>query len=557
MIHLPQQPVRHALAVLVAVVLHAIPADAQVPLSAPPEAAAVDSIFARFAGDATPGCAVGVSRAGAPVLARAYGMANLEHEIPNRPETVIEAGSVSKQLTAAAVVLLAQDGAVSLDDDVRTHLPEVPDYGTPLTLRHLLNHTSGLRDWGSVAAIGGWPRGTRVHTHAHVLEIVGRQSALNHPPGEHYSYTNTGYNLLVILVERVAGVSFAEFTRARLFEPLGMTRTEWRDDHARIVPGRATAYQPAGGGGFRSQMPFEDVHGNGGLLTTVGDLLTWTGALAAGRVAGPAFTEAMHARGRLNGGREIEYAAGLFVGGRDGVAEISHSGATAGYRAWLARYPDEEVAVAVLCNASHAGVRTLGHAVADLYLPGAAADPAPIAGAALPPEVAGVRVGVYRGTRMKEGIRIEAGDGSLRIANGPALLPVSETRFRTPGGAELVFDPVAREGERSGFAMVMPDGDTLRYEPVQAFSPSPGQLAEYAGRYRSEDAEADFELGVEDDGLVLRRRFGEPVPLRAIYPDAFESTVGTVRFVRDSRGAVVEMSLVTGRVWDMRFQRGR
>ena len=284
------------------------------------------------------------------MLARAYGSANLEHDIPNTPETVFEAGSVSKQFTAAAIVLLARQGKLSLDDDVRRHIPEVPDYGTPITLRHLLNHTSGLRDWGSVMQLAGWPRGTRIYTHAHTLDVVSRQKSLNFTPGTEYSYSNTGYNLLAMIVERVSGVSFAEFSRRELFEPLGMTKTEWRDDFTRTVKGRATAYV-MDDGAWHQQMPFENIHGNGGLLTTVNDLLRWNQALDSGTIAG---LDALETQGVLSNGRKIEYALGLSVTEFRGLREVSHSGATAGYRAYLARYPGTGVSVALLCNAGNA-----------------------------------------------------------------------------------------------------------------------------------------------------------------------------------------------------------
>src|SRR5262249_55717220 len=170
-------------------------------------------------------------------------MADLEPDVRITPETIFEAGSVSKQFTAAAILLLAREHKLSLDDPVRQYIPELPDYHTPLTIRHMLTHTSGLRDWGNIAAIAGWPRTSRVHTHAHVLEIVSHQQALNFTPGTRWSYSNTGYNLAAIIVERVSGQPFPAFTRAHLFEPLGMTHTSWRDDYTRIVKGRALAYR--------------------------------------------------------------------------------------------------------------------------------------------------------------------------------------------------------------------------------------------------------------------------------------------------------------------------
>ncbi|HWI18570.1 MAG TPA: serine hydrolase domain-containing protein, partial [Vicinamibacterales bacterium] len=257
------------LAVLVAASLSAAPF-AQAIVDVDKE---VDAIFSKWS-TSTPGCAVGVSVADRPVMLKAYGMADLEHDVRNTPNTIFEAGSVSKQFTAMAVMLLVKDGKLSLDDPARKYLPELPDYKVPLTIRHLLTHTSGLRDWGSVASIAGAPRTTREYTHGHVLDIVSRQRALNFTPGDHYSYSNTGYNLSAVIVSRVSGMPFAEFSQQRIFKPLGLANTSWRDDHTRIVKGRAMAYTDTNGT-FTNEMPFENVHGNGGLLTTVGDLLKW------------------------------------------------------------------------------------------------------------------------------------------------------------------------------------------------------------------------------------------------------------------------------------------
>jgi CubicO group peptidase (beta-lactamase class C family) len=328
----------------------------------------IDAVFARWTNE-MPGCAVGVSRRGTPIVQKAYGMADLEHGVPNRPETIFEAGSVSKQFTAAAVLLLARDGRLSLDDPARKYVPELPDYGTPLTIRHMLQHTSGLRDWGEVAAIAGWPRTTRAHTHAHALDIISRQMALNFPSGTRYSYSNSGYNLAAIIVSRVSGRPFAEFSRERIFQPLGMTRTSWRDDHRRVVKNRAIAYSPAADG-FRWNMPFEDVHGNGGLLTTVGDLLKWNENFVTPKVGDRQFLDLQQEPGRFNDGKPHEYAMGLFVRPYKGLPEVSHSGSTAGYRSHLTRFPQQHLSVAVLCNVSSGSATQYAMAVADMYLAG-------------------------------------------------------------------------------------------------------------------------------------------------------------------------------------------
>lgn len=340
-------------------------------LSAAPTAQApadksVDEIFSKWS-STTPGCAVGVAVAGKPVLAKAYGMADLEHDVPNTPETIFEAGSVSKQFTAMAILLLAKDGKLSVDDPVRKYIPELPDYKVPLTIRHMMNHTSGLRDWGSVEAIAGWPRTTREYTHAHVLDIVSRQKSLNFTPGDHYSYSNTGFNLAAIIVERVSGMPFAQFERQRIFAPLGMTRTSWRDDHTRIVKGRAMAYELKDGQ-YHTDMPFENVHGNGGLLTTVGDLLKWNENFVAPKVGDAALIKTMVTPTQFNDGKPQHYAFGLMIDDYRGVSNVDHSGSTAGYRAHLSRFPDSHTSVAVLCNTTNGEATRSANRVSDLYL---------------------------------------------------------------------------------------------------------------------------------------------------------------------------------------------
>ena len=542
--------VRRWLSVLLALVLVSLEtAAAQV---APQ---AVDSVFAAFQGRDGPGCAVAVSRQHTEVLARAYGMADLEHDVPNTTETIFEPGSVAKQFTATATILLALDGKLALDDDVRKYLPEVPDYGTPITIRHLLNHTSGLRDWGVVAAMSGWPRTTRVHTHKHVLDIVAHQQALNYPPGEHYSYTNTGYNLQAILVERVSGVSFAEFTRTRIFEPLGMAHTEWRDDFTRIVENRAIAYSARRGGGYRMDMPFENVHGNGGLLTTVGDLLRFTHNLETGELGGPRYLEEMHRQGVLNSGRTISYASGLVIGAYKGVREVQHSGATAGYRGFLTRFPDHGLAVAVMCNAGNANPAGLAHDVADLYLGDAIATAD--AGATptavdVPAEQIQALSGGYKRMRDQTPLTLRWIDGALWVGN-QRLTPVSSTRFVTSGAVTLEFDG-ARGGARPDAVLRTPDGDSMHLEPVPAFQPTAAELAEYVGEYESDEAEATYRVEVQSGALALVDRYGESRPLGPAYPDAFSGPQGLIIFRRDG-DAVTAFSVVQGRVWDLRFER--
>jgi CubicO group peptidase (beta-lactamase class C family) len=523
------------------------------PVTAADPAQAVDAIFLTFDGPASPGCAVGVARGDRPVLVRAYGSADLERDAAVTPDTIFEAGSVSKQITAAAVLLLARDGRLSLDDDVREHLPEVPDYGRTIRIRHLLNHTSGLRDWGGVLEAAGRPRGSRVYTQDDVLDLVSRQRGVNFRPGAEYLYSNTGYSLLPLVVERVSGVSFAEYTRRHIFDPLEMTRTSWRDDFTRVVKGRALAYTKSSGE-FTLEMPFENVHGHGGLLTTVGDLLLWNANFESGFVGGQPLIDEMQRPARLANGRRISYGAGLVLSKYRGLTEVSHSGSTAGYRAFVARYPEEGISLAVLCNTATARVTELAHQVADVFLtsppPGELSGP-PVNLAAN--ALAG-REGLYRNLRTNEPIGLSVVNGALRTAGGEALVPLSESTFRFEGSARrLEFTPGAGS---TTVRLFTDEGDAVPLQRVKSISPSADRLAQYQGEYHSDEADAEYAVALVDGTLVLRQRPSVRLDLTPSYNDAFTTSSGwIVRFTRDRSGRVDAMSLSVPRVRDLRFDR--
>ena len=521
----------------------------------------VDKIFAKWTAT-TPGCAVGVAMDGQPVLTKAYGLADLEHDVKNTPDTIFEAGSVSKQFTAAAVLLLARDGKLSLDDPVKKYIPEVPDYQAPLLIRHMLNHTSGLRDWGSVAGIAGWPRTTRVHTHAHVLEIVNHQRALNFPPGTRWSYSNTGFNLAAIIVSRASGMPFADFTRTRIFEPLRMTHTSWRDDHTRVVKNRAIAYDDTRDG-FHTDMPFEKVYGNGGLLTTVGDLLKWNEHFVTPAIGDASFVAEQQQPGAFSDGRAHDYALGLYNRTYKGVRQVDHSGSTAGYRADLARYPDQHLSVAVLCNVSSGNATQAGHAVADVYLGDRAKAPAPPAPTyTLTAADMDRTAGLYRHTttgvpltisRGADGLRVERGQSDgLNPTAGQRLIAMSASRLVTATGQTWDVDD---HGDRGGARMTDAFGRVDAYERVPAAKPAADQLNDLAGAYVSDEAETTLTAAIDGDSLVIRRRPDTTLKLTPVYADAFSAPqLGLVIF-RRAGGRVTGLSVVQDRVWDLRFAR--
>lgn len=329
--------------------------------------AAIDSVFSDFDGRDRPGCAVGVMRGDELVYARGYGMADLEHGVPITPRSVFRTGSVSKQFTAAAMVLLEQDGVISLDDPVRRWIPELPDYGAGFTIRLLLHHTSGVRDYLTLMDLAGY-REQDWYSDDDVVAMLARQPELNFEPGAEFLYSNSGYFLLSQVVKRSTGKSLAEYAAERIFRPLGMAHTHYHDDPTRIVPDRAMGYVPAGNESYRISMTTLPMIGDGGVFTSIEDLAAWDRNLDDPVVGGPALVEAMLTRGVLNDGDTLAYALGLNVGARRGLRMVYHGGSFVGFRAATARFPDEGVSVYTLCNRADAGASGRTLRVADAVL---------------------------------------------------------------------------------------------------------------------------------------------------------------------------------------------
>jgi CubicO group peptidase (beta-lactamase class C family) len=365
--------IRLAVNALVAASL-AASVSAQAPASSP-LAGKVDEIFSAYTPD-TPGCAVAVYQNGTTILAKGYGSANLEYGVPITPATPFIVGSVSKQFTAAAIALLVEEKRLALTDDVRKYVPELKDYGTPITIDHLVHHTSGLRDWWELVGLAGM-RFDDTYAVPDVLDMTARQHGLNFTPGDRYVYSNTGYMVLGIVVQRVTGKSLREFAAERIFGPLKMANTHYQDDHTKPVRGRAYAYSPAAGGGYTINVWNNDLVGQGGVMTTVLDLAKWDANFDTGAVGGPGFLQRQLERGRLRLGTELDYAFGLQITSYRGLDLVEHSGSTGGYRAVLTRFPKQRTSMAVLCNASNASVVTLSHRVADYVLRDSFAGPAP------------------------------------------------------------------------------------------------------------------------------------------------------------------------------------
>lgn len=537
----------------------------------------VDEVFADIAGPKSPGCALSVMRDGAMVYRRGYGMANLEYGVPITPSSVFHIASTSKQFTAMAVALLVRDGEVSWDDDVRDYVPEVPDLGHRITLRHLVHHTSGLRDQWELLIMAGWRWEADLVTQDDVLDLLSRQRALNFEPGAEMLYCNTGFTLLAAVVERVSGKSLREFARERIFEPLGMEDTHFHDDHQRIVENRAYGYsRDRTSGELKISIPDFAIVGATSLFTTVEDLARWDRSFYTATVGGPAVLRDLLQRGTLADGEELDFGKGLIHSTYRGLPAVSHGGADAGYRSQLFRFPEQRFSVAVLCNFPSSDPTGRARKVADIYLAEVFPEPAEGgtgdqdgSGAAEPgatePSGAGdetlaALAGYYLSPESDIGLRVVLEEGRLRLGSedGPALAPLEGQRFRVgeegeetaafevegSGPRRLRLSETSRLPGRSGIGILAPPAD-------------PDTYSELIGDYWSDELGAGYRFEVVDGEPRLWNRKHGSMPLSPVYRDGFTLYFDllAVAFTRDADGRVNGLTMSGPRARKVRFHR--
>jgi CubicO group peptidase (beta-lactamase class C family) len=517
----------------------------------------VDRVFTAWRDTDGPGCALSVALKGRVVYERGYGMANLETSTPIRPGSIFHVASVSKQFTAMAIMLLARDGKLSVDDDIRKYLPEIPDYGTPIAIRHLLTHTSGLRDqWDLIGLSRGRFAEDRI-TEADVMDIVPRQKALNFTPGAEYLYSNTGFTLLGVIVKRVSGQSLRAFADERIFKPLGMASTHFHDDYTMLVPGRTSAYERRADG-WHVGIPNFDVYGATSLFTTTGDLLKWEANFEHPVVGDRALFAQMETQARLTNGDTTGYGFGLAINRYRGARVVEHNGADAGYRSYVGRFPDHGLAIAIACNASTANTTALARGVADAYIGGALAPVAALTAAlppaTLPPGTLERRAGAYIQPTTMQVMELSVRDGNLILGRvtGPTLVPLAENRFQVTGqGTTLVF----ADGEHAAFELRQPAGGRpLKYEWHAPAVASALALAPYAGDYFSAELNARYRVTASDSSIALRTGTSPPLMARLVFSDTFLGGGNTIQFVR-RRGQVAGFEITTGRTRRVTFER--
>lgn len=507
----------------------------------------IDQLFSNY-NSATPGASILIARGNKILYNKAFGLADLEHNIPNTTETIYECGSVSKQFTATAALLLARDGKLSLQDDVRKYIPELPVYDAPITIQHLLNHTSGLKDWGSVGELTGWPRTTRVYTNALALHIITKQKTLNFTPGTEYSYSNSNYTLLVFIVERLSKKSLARFTDSVFFKPLQMTSTQWRDNFREIVPNRAIAYTKYSDQ-YQQQMPFEHVHGHGGLLTTTTDLLKWNELLNDPQFLGPRVDAWRKMKGPLKNGKNISYASGITINDFNGQVEISHSGATAAYRAWLAYYPAKKLSVILLSNDARFALGRIAQEIAGLYLGKPTEQKRKSSPTiTLNKSQAERWAGYYKEVRGADYFQLKVSDGKVLL--NETELKATHPDTLTDGRLKIIWKP------GKGLLFQNAAGDTSLRKKVNPPDLSARALTSLAGHFQSDEAEASFTIKNVGQDVIYFRAPDVEVKLKPAFLNAFiDDDYWLYEFTRNGKGEVTGALISLSRAERVTFKK--
>ncbi len=534
----------------------------------------IDAVFAPWDRPDSPGCAIGLGREGKVEYARGYGMADLEHAVPITASTIFNAGSLSKQFTGLAVAMLIQEGKLSLDDDVRKYLPEMPDYGQPIKLSNLLYQTSGIRDEYALAGMAG-VRNSDLLTVSDMLNLIYRQRGLNFTPGSEYYYSNSNYTLLAQIIERVTGQPLAKFAAERIFGPLGLAHTRFLVDPNELVPGRAYGYALAAGGGHLLDMPNHAIPGPSSLQTSVEDLIRWADNYSTGQAGGMDVVRLATTPGATSNGQSANYAFGLGTSTDNNLGLLlTHSGLDGGYASTIAIFPERRVAVALLCNLGTIDTQALLTQAATIYLAGGKASPATSAPApaptptvvaepviTLPPEDLAALAGPVANPADGQFRRLFVEGGKLKIEEQPGLefAPVAADRLQVYQDGQLI---------PAELRIVTEAGATRRLDLMvagaldstwSAYPVLPSGGSDYTGTYYSPELDTVYRLSMERGVLTLDSRVW---PHTALLPQGgghFVAALGLPQvladFTTDGAGRVTGFTFSLDRARGVRFEK--
>jgi CubicO group peptidase (beta-lactamase class C family) len=524
----------------------------------------IELLFAKWNSPQSPGCAAAIFKRGDAVWQRGFGMANLEHAIPITPQSAFYLGSTSKQFTAMTVLLLAERGKLSLDDPIRRWLPHLPESLQPVTIRHLLEHTSGIRDYVTLWNLTN-PEDDAALSETYVNELLLRQKELNFVPGTEFLYSNSGYYLLSQIVRPAAFRHLADLAEETVFRPLGMSSTRYHRDRFAILPRRATGYSPAPAtidliaAGYRIHTATLDVTGDGGVFTTLEDLARWDKLFANPQPPFAGAIAQMMTQAVLPSGDKAEYGRGLMLRRVNGYDTVSHMGGLRGYRSDILRIPSEHTTIACLCNASDADAGALARLIMEAILP----PRAPATPPKLTAEELKRKVGAFQDRLTGDLLQtVIQNDTLIADFNGfrMPLLPETPMRFRSAGGP-LRFEVEFRASGSSDLPRFLRnEAESHRetaFERVQLLASPPADLSQYEGRFHSAEAQATLEVRLADGHLELSQKDRPIGRMQATTPDRFHLGALNVEFVRNASRSVEGLRLNTGRVRRLLFTKSK
>lgn len=519
-----------------------------------------DKIFSDYSRRDSPGCALSVIKDGGIVYKQGYGMANLEYNIPIMPSTIFHVASVSKQFTAMAIAMLAHEEKLSLDDDIQKYIPEIHDFGDEIKIHHLVHHTSGIRDQWSLCTLAGW-RMDDVITMDDILELLTAQRELNFKPGSEYLYSNSGYTLMAIIVERVSGKPFPEFCKKHIFQPLGMHNTHFHIDHKQIVRKRAYSYELDSEKGYRKAVLSYANAGATSLFTTVEDMALWDRNFYSATVGGEEVIDVMHIQGTLNDGFKIRYAFGLNIGKYRGLKTVEHSGSDAGFRSNILRFPDQKFSVIILSNLASVIPAQLGKKLADIWLenqfPETLTELSPQV--TVEPDLLKNLAGTYF-SPINHGICdiiYKHGKIFAQLGREIELKPLSQERFKTAQlGLDITIEFIISPGKKD-LIVENPGEPVVIYHKLEPYELKEGEKTQYTGTYESPELDTKYYIITENRLLQLSRRKYGRISLKPIFRDAFVFDArggnNVIQFQRDDDKKIKGFILSTGRVRDLLF----
>ena len=525
---------------------------------------AIDRIFTEWNKTDVPGCALGIIKEGKLIYAKGYGMANMEYDIPNSASSVFRIGSTSKQFTAASIVLLAEKDKLSLDDNLKSLFPDFPDYAKKITIRHLLNHTSGIRDYLQISYLKGLGDDD-YYTDDNVMKWLINQTDLNFSPGEEYLYSNSGYWLLGQIVKKVAGMNMAEFAMKEIFEPLEMNSTHFHNDHTQIVKNRASGYVPDNNENFKISMTTLDMIGDGGIFTTINDIKKWDDDYYETAVLSKELWNVMTQQGVLNNGEVIDYASGLMISKYKGLKTVRHGGAFVGFRAEILRFPEQKLSIAIFANRGDANPSRMANQVADILLKDKLIENIDKKDKKVKFDITedefqlSQLIGNYE---IQPGVvaRLSIKNDSLNVLqtwdkSTYNILKVSGNTFQISGNENLSFSfSNLKDGFTQTLKVLQGDSETIAARKKEIYT-SGINLKDYVGSYYSNELDVNYNFEIENEILFFRiENTSSTIECIISDLDQFSTETGLVRFQRKD-GLISGFELDSGRVKNLKFKK--